>query len=627
MDKTNSQGSGMDLVGLLGATTAIFGALEEADLRTLASELEWVQIPGGEILIRQGDPGDSMFVVITGRFQVSVKLDGGKEEVLGEIGRGELVGEMAILTGEHRFATVRAIRDSGLVKLSKEAFERIVPQNPRAAMLIARRLVTRLKSQGQAKAIRTLSTVGVIAASHAAPLADFSTRLAASLGKLGPTRHLNSSTLESEFGKGTATSTDDATKSRIGAWLDQQESQFKYVIYEADPTPSPWTDLCVRQADRILLVADSTAEPVFGAAASHSLSHAAAQQELVLLHQDRSGAPKDTRRWLEAGKLTAHHHLGVATTSDYDRLARLLTGRAVGLVLGGGGARGLAHIGVIRAFQEAGVPIDMIGGTSMGAVIAAQYAMGCDIPTMVEMNRNGWIKMDPLKDKTLPIVALLSGKKLDRMLNMMFGDARIEDLWVKYFCVAANLTQAETVIHESGPLKTAVRASMAIPGVAPALCNHGDLIVDGGVLNNLPADVMRNLSGGKVIAVDVSPRRDLAVDPSYCELPSAWQILWSRINPLAKPMNVPSILAIMMRTLMLSSAHSANVEMKKVDLCLSPPIDAFGLFDWHHIDKIVDAGYQDARKKIEEWKAAQPELPVPRPLGGEGGPQGGGGPA
>lgn len=241
----------------------------------------------------------------------------------------------------------------------------------------------------------------------------------------------------------------------------------------------------------------------------------------------------------------------------------------------------------------------------MGAVIAAQHALGLDIPAMVEINRRGWIKMDPLKDKTLPIVALLSGKKLDRMLAMMFGDARIEDLWIKYFCVSVNLTQAETVINKAGSLKTAVRASAGIPAVAPALCDHGDLIVDGGVLNNLPADVMRNLCGGKVIAVDVSPRRDLAVDPKYCELPSSWDILWSRINPLAETVNVPSILAIMMRTLMLSSAHSANVVSKHVELYLSPPIDAFGLFDWHHIDKIVDAGYQYARKEIEEWQARQ----------------------
>jgi predicted acylesterase/phospholipase RssA len=474
--------------------------------------------------------------------------------------------------------------------------------------------VTRLQHQSHVKARRTLSTVGVIAAAHGAPLADFSTRLAAALGKLGPTLHLNSSLLNSQFGRGTANATDDTMESRIDIWLDRQEAQYKYVIYEADPRPSPWTELCVRQADCILLVADSTAQLSLGSAGAPSLSHAAAQQELVLLHADRYRSPSETRRWLEAWPVATHHHLGVGTPSDYDRLARLLTGQAVGLTLGGGGARGLAHLGVIRAFQEAGIPIDMIGGTSMGAVIAAQYALGYDFQTLLEINRKGWIRMDPLKDKTLPIVALLAGKKLDRMLTMMFGDARIEDLWIKYFCVAANLTQAETVIHVSGPLKTAVRASMAIPGVAPPLCDNGDLIVDGGVLNNLPADVMRTLSGGTVIAVDVSPQKDLAVDPGYREIPSSGQILWSRINPLAAPVNVPNILAVMMRTLMLSSVHNSHLVMKHVDLYIRPPVDPFGIFDWHLLDKIVDTGYQFAQKKLAEWKAGQ----VAEPFAGAG---------
>lgn len=319
MDKHSSQSRGMDLVALLGATTAIFSALDEADLRDLASELEWVQVPGGEILLRHGDPGDSMFILITGRLRASVKLEDGREEILGEIGRGELVGEMAILTGENRSATVRAIRDSGLVKLSKEAFERIVPRNPRAAMLIARRLVTRLKSQSHAKIQRTLSTVGVIAASPRAPLADFSLRLAAAFGKLGSTCHLNSAMLESQFGQGVATAADPQTESRIGTWLDQQEAQYKYVIYEADPVPSPWTDLCVRQADRILAVADATAEPSPVSASSRSLTNAAAQQELVLLHADRSGTPTELAAGSkpelgDAPSCWGHNHRRLRTT-------------------------------------------------------------------------------------------------------------------------------------------------------------------------------------------------------------------------------------------------------------------------------------------------------------------------
>jgi NTE family protein len=604
MENSNPKAAGMDLVVLLGTATSIFSALDEADLRILAQELRWVQVPGGEVLIRQGEPGDGMFIVISGRFQVSVALEDGTERILGEIGRGELVGEMAILSGEPRSATVRAIRDSALVKLSKEAFERIVPQNPRAAMLIARRLVNRLKSQNHPKTLRTLSTVGVVGASHHAPLSDFCARLASSLRELGPTQHLSGKILENQFGRGAVMSTDAAAKSRIGAWLDQQEAQHKYVLYEADQEPSPWTDLCVRQADRLLLVAEATAEPALEFV-SRSLENSPTPQELVLLHADRNGRPANTRQWLEGGRISSHHHVGTTVPIDYDRLARLLTGRAVGLALGGGGARGLAHIGVIRALQEAHIHIDIIGGTSMGAVIAAQYALGLDIKSMIELNRKGWIKMDPLKDKTLPIVSLLSGRKLDQMLAMMFGDTRIEDLWIKYFSVSVNLTQAETITNRSGSLKAAVRASAGIPGVAPAICDRGNLIVDGGVLDNLPADIMLELSGGKVIAVDVSPQKDLEVDVNYLELPSAWQILWSRINPLKSPLKVPSVLDVIMRTLMLSSAHRTNAVMKYVDLYLAPPIDQFGLFDWNQIDTIVEAGYQYARKKIENWKAGR----------------------
>lgn len=599
MNKNDSQG--LDLIGLLGSATPIFSTFDPEGLHALASQLEWVQIPGGEMLLRQGDPGDSLYVVITGRFRVSVTGEDGEEAIVGEIGRGEVVGEMAVITGEPRSATVRAIRDSGLVKLSKEAFERIVPRNPKTAMLIARRLVERLKHQGRGKAVRTLSTVGVIAASREMRLEDFAARLASAFAKLGPTLHVSSALIRSQFGQDAEDAADEATGSRICAWLDQQERHYKYLIYEADSTNPLWTEFCARQSDRVLLVADSSGDPLVAAPESQALKRAAAHKELVLLHADRTKRPSGTARWVKALGATRHHHVGAQTAGDYERLSRLLTGRSVGLTLGGGGARGLAHIGVIRAVQEANIPIDMIGGTSMGAVISAQYALGYDLQAMVELNRKGWVKMDPLKDKTLPVVAMLSGRKLDRMLAMMFGDAQIEDLWIKYFCVAVNLTQAETVIQQSGPLQGAVRASAGIPAVAPALCDRGDLIVDGGVLNNLPADVMRQLSGGKVIAVDVSPQRDLAVDPSYRQMPSAWKVLGSRVNPFAQPVNVPNILAVMMRTLMLGSIRNSRQVRETVDLYMLPPIDEFGLFDWRHIDKIIDTGYQYGRKKLEEW--------------------------
>jgi predicted acylesterase/phospholipase RssA len=296
-----------------------------------------------------------------------------------------------------------------------------------------------------------------------------------------------------------------------------------------------------------------------------------------------------------------HHHLRINSAPDFDRLTRILTGNAIGLVLGGGGARGFAHIGVLRAFAEAGIPIDMIGGTSMGSVIAAQHAMGLDFKSMIDINRKGWLDMDPLKDKTVPVMAMLACRKLDGMIEMMFGDTIIEDLWVKFFCVSANLTQAEIMVHQKGALARSVRASMAIPGVALPVFNDGDLLVDGGVLNNLPGDIMRTICGGKVIVVDVSPQKDLTVDPSMLLAPSSSEVIWSKINPLKETIDVPNVLAIMMRTVMLSSTQTSQDIAKKVDLYVRPPIDGFGIFEWKSLDKLAEAGYEFGRKKLAEW--------------------------
>ncbi len=601
MEKTYPRRPSIDVVSLL-ASTGTFNVLQESDLRSVEAEIEWVRLPGGETLVRQGEAGDSLYIVLNGRLRAIFKNEDGREQVLGEVGRGESVGEMAILTGEPRSATVVAVRDTDLVRFSKEAFDRIVEKNPRAMMLIARRLVMRLRQQARPGAAAFLATLALVPAGKDVPLGAFGSRLSSALAKFGSTLYLTGSRLDSQFGKGAARSDDEVLNARIDAWLDQQEIEHRYVVYESDVTLSPWTSRCLRQADRILLVGRGDSSEVDAEAEAQSVHKVPARKELVLLYPDKLHLSGNTRKWLDALRVDAHHHVAANAQADYDHLARLLTGHAVGLTLGGGGARGLAHIGVVRALKEAGIPIDQIGGTSIGSVIAAQVALGYDGEALIEINKKGWIESDPLKDKTIPIVALLAGRKLNRMLDMMFGDAMIEDLWIRYFCVSCNLTQAELIVHQQGSLKKAVRASMSIPGVAAPLCDDGNLIVDGGVLNNLPGDVMRSLLGGTVIAVDVSPQKDLAIDPRYRETPSGWRILWSRMNPFAESIHVPNLLAIMMRTMMLSSVHNSQEVMKHVDLYIRPPIDQFGIFEWRSIDKIVDAGYRFAQKKVEEWK-------------------------
>ena len=601
---------------LLGST-GLFNVLDQPTLQAVERELEWIRLPGGTTLFQQGDTGDSLYVLVHGRLSVSIVQQDGQEHPIGEVSRGEIVGEMAVLTGEPRSANVRAIRDSQLVKFSKEAFERVVGSNPKAMMLIARRLIMRLRETSRATYRTTLTTFAVVPLSPDIPLGEFTRRLVEAFSRIGSTVHLNSDVLQKALGGSVNSMHEGRGDERVSAWLEEQDEKFQYVIYESNADNRAWTDLCVRQADRVLLVAAGGTQPRSVTAEDQiqklCASKTIARKELVFLHLNGTTRPSGTQAWLGSlGAEDTHHHIRHESSADFDRLARILTGNAVGLVLGGGGARGFAHLGIIRAFADVGVPIDMIGGTSMGSVIAAQYALGCDYEEMIELNRKGWLDMDPLKDKTIPVMALLACRKLDSMMEMMFGDAKIEDLWLKYFCVSANLTQAEMMVHRDGPLAKWVRASMAIPGVALPVFDNGDLLVDGGVLNNLPGDVMKRTCGGPVIAVDVSPQKDLAIDPEMIHAPSAWKMLWNNVRPAAEQMHLPNLLALMMRTTMLGSTSKSQEVSRDVDLYLRPPIDGFGIFEWKSLEKLAQAGYEFGRTRLEEWNKER-SVPKPKP--------------
>lgn len=592
------------------ANTGLFKTLDEETLRAVEAEAEWVQLPGGETLFRQGDPGDALFVLMSGRLRVFIENEDGKQIPMADLARGEAVGEMAMVSGEPRVATVRAIRDSELMRLSKDAFERVVETSPEAMLLIARRLALRLEQMNHpSKQTRRTTTVAVVGVGEGAPLSDFSTRLAASLTEIsGSTAHLDRELVDRILGAGNAQAEDAESIARLAEWMSEQEVEHEHVVLEADPGLTPWTMRCLRQADVVLLVARSASRPDLGELKDELTRRGyddLAREELVLLHETRDRSWQGTEGWRSIVPIAAHHHVALDHDDDFNRLARTLTGRAVGVVLGGGGARGFAHIGVLRALEEAGIPADVVAGTSMGSLIAAQHALGLDYEGMLEINREGWIKGNPLKDRTLPTVAMLRGKKLERMLDTMFGETRIEDLWVRFFCVSSNLSKAELIIHQEGPLKRWVRASMAIPGVALPVCHEGDLISDGGVLNNLPGDVMRTVSGGTVVAVDVSPREDLVLDARFDEPPGSWSYLWNRMRPSTRGIPLPNIVDIMMRTAMLSSVRMTNVVKRSVDLYIRPPIDQFELFEWKSLEQIAEAGYQGAIETIAAWQAEQ----------------------
>jgi predicted acylesterase/phospholipase RssA len=271
-----------------------------------------------------------------------------------------------------------------------------------------------------------------------------------------------------------------------------------------------WDHFCVGQADRVLLVTlgeelaeqDFTGLPLWAELTANPFRPI----ELTVIQEPTRSHPQDTGLFLRRHGLQSCHQVRRERPADFARVARMVTGQAIGLVLGGGGARGFAHVGVIQALEEQGIPIDHLSGTSMGAYVAAEYAMGLSPAEMNAINREVFIQTNPTNDYTLPLVSLLAGAKCNRNLQRVFGERCIEDLWRPFFCVSASLTQAAIYIHEADRVWEAVRASISIPGVFPPVLREGQVLVDGGILNNLPVNLARKRRGGRIIAVEVSGR-------------------------------------------------------------------------------------------------------------------------
>ncbi|MGH7810181.1 MAG: cyclic nucleotide-binding and patatin-like phospholipase domain-containing protein [Candidatus Binatia bacterium] len=586
--------------------TPFFAAFSPASIDDLLPQLALTQVPGGEILFRAGDDGDAMYVVLSGRMRASVERCDGAEEVIREIARGESIGELALLTGEPRSATIRAIRDTDLATLSRSAFERAVSADPKLIRQIAVQLAARqhASSDGASSGsnVRTIAIIPVDASHDANAFAQL---LTAALAAIGPTVRVSREMMKTRYGLEFSDGGENAAgEAQWTARLDALETNHGTIVYQADGNLTTWTKRCIRQADLILLIrrADLAAagmelDPIQKYLASCAIT---ARIELVLLHRSDADPAIAILERLGQWRAATYHNVVPSDVKEIARLARLITGNAVGLVLSGGGARGFAHIGVIRALQEGGIPIDYIGGTSMGAVIAAQHALGWDWQTMARINREEWPRCQPQKNYTLPLVALNSARRMDQMLQRMFGDVQIQNLRRKFFCVSTNLTTAAAKIHREGLLWKAVRASVSIPGIGPPAIENGEILVDGGLVDNLPVETMKKLCPGQIYAVDVSAQVEFTSKLKESYTVSGWKLLWQQLNPFAEKPDIPNILNTLYRTTTVGGIRAIENAKSQADLCFEPPVRQFGVFEWQSVDKIMEVGYRYAARRLED---------------------------
>ncbi|XP_070374381.1 patatin-like phospholipase domain-containing protein 7 isoform X5 [Equus asinus] len=620
-------------------------------VRQIDFALDWMEVEAGRAIYRQGDKSDCTYIVLSGRLRSVIRKDDGKKRLAGEYGRGDLIGVVETLTHQARATTVHAVRDSELAKLPAGALTSIKRRYPqvvtRLIHLLGEKILGSLQ-QGTATGHQfglhaaggkwdsgnppsNLSTVAVMPVSEDVPLTAFALELKHALSAIGPVLLLTSDNIKQRLG---SAALDSIHEYRLSSWLGQQEDIHRIVLYQADSTLTPWTQRCIRQADCILIVGLGEQEPTVGELERMLESTAVrAQKQLILLHREEGPAPSRTVEWLNMRSwCSGHLHLCCPRRvfsrrsmpklvemyervfqrppdrhSDFSRLARVLTGNAIALVLGGGGARGCAQVGIIRALVECGIPVDMVGGTSIGAFMGALYSEERSCSQM-RIRAKQWAEgmtsvVRTMLDLTYPITSMFSGAGFNNSICSVFKDRQIEDLWIPYFTITTDITASAMRVHTDGSLWRYVRASMSLSGYMPPLCDpkDGHLLMDGGYINNLPADVARSMGAKVVIAIDVGSQDEVDLT-NYGDALSGWWLLWKRWNPLATKVKVLNMAEIQTRLAYVCCVRQLEM-VKSSDYCecLRPPIDRYRTLDFGKFDEICEVGYQHGRTVFDIW--------------------------
>jgi predicted acylesterase/phospholipase RssA/CRP-like cAMP-binding protein len=603
---------------LLAGLPAFAGLAPEL-LAEVVAACELVQVAGDQRLLRRDVPNDSAYVVMHGGLRVIARDAHGRERVFAEAYRGDSVNIVGLVDGVTAAADVYAIRDSVLLRLTRARFTDLGARHPellvRLAQAVARRTLALLGAQPEwstwARPGAAAQNLALLVPSRdqyfAQAAADLATTALARYRRIG---RVTRQSVDAALGEGAAAiSPADARNEAVLAFLMGLEGGHDTLLYECDTTVLPWCGRCLRQADRVLAILragrpDHLEEmrPMLERTMSRQQ---VPQLDVALVHTEQADVPVTPAGWAWLTRQARVHHVRMGDRRDYERLARTLVRSGVALVLSGGGARGIAHVGVLKAFEDARVPVDAIAGTSMGSLVAAAYARGWSADTIMGKMRELFSSRTALYDPTLPFEALLAGRKLERVLRDQFDGLTIENLWLPFFCVSTNLTHAEPHVHDRGELWRAVAASSSIPGIFPPRREGDDQLVDGGVVDNLPIDVMAARFEGAIVASDVNLYGEVTPEPPRS---TAGRLVdfarW--LNPLRARATAggPEIFEILLRSSLVGSQRATLASLARGDasLYLPLPVARFGVLEWGAYDDLYQVGYTVASERLASWQ-------------------------
>ncbi|MFT3729742.1 MAG: patatin-like phospholipase family protein [Terricaulis sp.] len=547
-------------------------------LAAIDDQTEWLSVPSGWPVLTAGEAPDGVFFLISGSLAAFRPVDKGGHKLLGFVRQGEPVGEMALIAREPHSASVFAMRDSELLKLSPEAFEKLILAQPKLMEHVARLMLTRAREGNRPGARSDPRVYALISTSPSIDIHMRARVLQRSMQRLGARAVI-------------VTEEDSAALSSEGmnsAWFDALERDNDAVFLVTPIADTPWFRTCLRQADRLWFFARADARPSLPLLPPEDPSPARQFRlvDLILLHHGADRKAATTNEWSNACEAVRVFHWREMNETDSARLARVVARRSIGLVLSGGGARAYAHIGVVRALREAGLPFDVVGGTSMGAIVAGCVAMGWNDDEIEARITKAFVESNPLGDYTLPVVALVQGNRVDDRLRDAFGDTLIEDLDIPFFSVSTDLVSADMRVHRGGLLRRALRASISLPGILPPVVDGGGLLVDGAILRNFPVDILKDIHKGPIIGVDVALRDGIDAE-DFRDPPGFFS--WVAAHGFQ---SAPPIASLLMRAATLKI--DPWIGRSDADLLIVPEMPDVDLRNWKRFDDVVAAGYEAA---------------------------------
>lgn len=550
--------------------------VEKAALSAVEAEVEWFCLPAGNTLFEEGEPADAFYLVRSGALAAFRTGADGRPELVGHIRKGEPIGEMALVEDRPHSASVYALRDCELVRLPKSAFERLTRKHASLMRELARMMLFRLRGgslnqRAEPKVFALLSTSPTIDLGHRAR------ELQHALTALGVSSAV----------------VDDSALEWPGPKFDALEAEHDVVLLTARLSDADWARRAMGRADRIWMMARADARPSLPLMPDDPSPAARLKLiDVVMVHHGgdrRAATPQD---WVDAADAARCFHWRQGDGRDVRHLARVMSGRSIGLVLSGGGARAYAHVGAVRAFRDAGLEFDFFCGASMGGIVAAGAAMGWSDDELEHRMRKAFVETNPLSDWTLPVVSMIKGHKVDRRLQEHFGETEISDMARPFFCVSSNLSDGTVCVHRSGLVREALRCSIAIPGLLPPIVRRGDVLVDGAVFNNFPVQELRAFHRGANFGCDVTRTNAIAAT-DFVDPPGF--LHWAMKNGLSDP---PPIASLLMRAATVTTSEQHAKFRDKVDLLVLPDID-LDLREWRRFDDAASAGYEAAVQALQ----------------------------